>query len=197
LYGYVGNHPTIRTDPGGLDWRTGWEGTKGFLLGAGQGILNTVNGLQDMAIGVLNLPAAGINGIAYLQEKVGILNPDDPLRVPYIPSPDWSRDKITHESGEPGSWSDTHGWSKFAGATGVTAFVSYLRAAKAARAGSTAPNATTSPESIRIETIEIPAELLEPRGPVIPRGYPGWLRPPLRPDPPSGPWHVPPGAGSG
>lgn len=36
-----------------------------------------------------------------------------------FPSLDWSRGLITHEAGEPGTWGDTHGWSKFIGATGV------------------------------------------------------------------------------
>ena len=40
---------------------------------------------------------------------------------------------ITHEAGQPGSWTDTHGWSKFAGATGVELLVGTW-AGKAAKA---------------------------------------------------------------
>ncbi|MBC7352068.1 MAG: hypothetical protein H5U08_06890 [Thermogutta sp.] len=65
--------------------------------------------------------------------RLGILNPEDPIRVPYIPSPDWSRGLITDEAGQPGSWTDTHGWSKFFGATGVE-FAAGAPAAKAAKA---------------------------------------------------------------
>jgi hypothetical protein len=96
-----------------LEYASGiaWGGIKG----AGQGVLNTVNGLQDMVVSVLNIPATAINGIAYVEEKTGILNSEDSIYVPYIPSPDWSRNLITEEYGEAGSWSDTHGWSKFIG----------------------------------------------------------------------------------
>jgi hypothetical protein len=104
-----------------------WAGFVGFFQGLGQGGLNIANGLQDMVIGVANLPAAGVNGIAWLEEMAGILDPSQPLRVPYIPSPDWSRGWLTHEGGEEGTWSDTHGWSKFAGATGVTFWVAASR----------------------------------------------------------------------
>lgn len=116
---------------------TNWAGTKGTFAGIGQGTINIINGLQDTVIGVANLPAAGVNGIAYLEEKVGILDPKDVLRAPYIPSPDWSRDKITHEGGE--GWTDTHNWSKFTGAAGVefltgTAIVKIVKARRAAAA---------------------------------------------------------------
>jgi hypothetical protein len=44
---------------------------------------------------------------------------------PYIgiPSPDWSKGLITEEYGGAGTWSDTHGWSKFSGGNGVLAFL--------------------------------------------------------------------------
>jgi len=71
----------------------------GFHLGGLQGGLNTRNGLQDSLIGILNLPALLINSEAWVAEQAGALDPRDPLRVPYIPSPDWSRGKITRESG--------------------------------------------------------------------------------------------------
>ena len=113
---YVGNCPTSRSDPTGLSW---WDVTKATFAGLGQGVANVFNGVQDLGIGILNLPARGVNGIAWLEEKAGILDENDPLRVPYIPSPDWSRGLITQEYGEADSWSDTHGWSKFSGGVGA------------------------------------------------------------------------------
>jgi hypothetical protein len=46
-----------------------------------------------------------------------------------IPSPDWSRGLVTDEAGEEGTWSDTHGWSKFAGANGATAGLGAIKVA--------------------------------------------------------------------
>ena len=40
-------------------------------LVVGQGIVNIGNGVQDVVIGIGNLPAMGVNGIAYVEEKVG------------------------------------------------------------------------------------------------------------------------------
>jgi hypothetical protein len=110
-----------------------WEGTIGFFAGIGQGAANIVNGVQDAVIGVVNLGPRAVNAIAWAEERVGILNADDPIRLPYIPSPDLSRGLITHEAGEAGSWGHTHGWSKFAGATGVEVALGAW-AAKAAKA---------------------------------------------------------------
>ena len=39
------------------------------------------------------------------------------MRIPYIPSPDWSRDLVTYEGGS--SWTDSHAWSKGLSAAGV------------------------------------------------------------------------------
>ena len=122
-----------------------WAGAKGFGLGLGQGVVNTVNGLQDMGIGLLNTPALLANGIAKAEEAVGILNGNDPIRMPYIPSPDWSRNLVTYEPGQPGTWSDSHGWSKFAGATGVAA------AYEAVSAAGVAANAATAAEDAVVE----------------------------------------------
>jgi RHS repeat-associated protein len=130
LYDYCGNSPTNFADPSGMFW--GEVG--GFCKGLGQGVLNIANGVQDMAIGLANTPAMAVNGIAWTEEKAGILNPNQTLRAPYIPSPDWSRGMVTQEGGE--GWADTHNWSKFAGATGVTAAVSAAKLAQAARAAS-------------------------------------------------------------
>ena len=81
-----------------------------FGLGLGQGALNIVNGLQDMAIGLANAPAAAWNGIGWLEGKAGILNPNDPVYAPYIPSPDWSTGVLTAED------PTLHNVSKFIGA---------------------------------------------------------------------------------
>lgn len=90
-----------------------WECTKAGLCGLGQGAVNIVNGVQDTLIGIANIPAAAVNGIAWTEEQLGILDGDDPIRVPYIPSPDWSKDLVVEE----GDFS--HGISKFSGAAGV------------------------------------------------------------------------------
>lgn len=90
-----------------------WECTKAGACGLAQGVLNIANGVQDTVIGVANIPAASVNGIAWIQEQRGVLDPNDPIRVPYFSSPDWSKDKIVEE----GEFS--HNISKFAGAAGV------------------------------------------------------------------------------
>jgi hypothetical protein len=94
----------------GWDW---WECAWAGVCGVGQGGVNIVNGVQDTVIGVANLPARAVNGIAWVEEKVGILDPDDAVRVPYIPSPDWSKDLIVPEDDL------SHSISKGAGAAGV------------------------------------------------------------------------------
>lgn len=50
---------------------------------------------------------------------------------------EWSRDKYMHMSGEPGTWSDTHGWTGFLGFEGITIIVaSPAEAANVLRLGS-------------------------------------------------------------
>jgi hypothetical protein len=94
---------------------TWWSGTKGFGWGLLQGVVNIGNGLTDSAIGIANLPAAGVNGISFLEESVGILNAEEShrLRIPYFSSPDWSKDLVIPED------ETSHGISKFVGAAGV------------------------------------------------------------------------------
>jgi len=109
-------------DPFGLDW---WDETwlgNGLSIasaagkGLAQGGLNTINGVQDSVIGLANLPGGAVNSIAWAEEQLGIL-PTGSARVPYIPSPDWSRDLIVQESGT--GWGDSHNWSKGLSAGGL------------------------------------------------------------------------------
>lgn len=103
----------VASASGTTDQWVWWECTKAGLCGLGQGAVNIVNGVQDTVIGVANIPAAAVNGIAWTEEQLGILDGDDPIRVPYIPSPDWSKDLIVEED------DFSHGVSKFSGAAGV------------------------------------------------------------------------------
>ena len=114
----VANNPINQETWDGGD-NTFLPGVGGAFVGAGQGVLNTINGVQDAAIGFMNLPASQVNGIASGLEAIGILdsNPESPLRVPYIPSPDWSRGVLSHEGGS--GWADSHNWSKGLGGFGV------------------------------------------------------------------------------
>ncbi len=86
-----------------------WEGVTGLE----QGGANIVNGLQDSIIGLVNMPAAFVNGIAWLEEQVGILDKTRPIRAPYIPSPDWSKGLVFEEDDL------SHNVSKFSGSAGV------------------------------------------------------------------------------
>ena len=82
-----------------------------------QGVANTANGLQDMAVGFANLGLVQLNKTIWNCNKLG-------LEIPqiWIPSPDWSRGMFTEEYNG-GWWTDTHGWSKWSGANGVMALV--------------------------------------------------------------------------
>ncbi|MEN6384742.1 MAG: RHS repeat-associated core domain-containing protein, partial [Phycisphaerales bacterium] len=96
----------------------------GTLAGTAQGLLNTVNGVQDAAVSTMNL-ATGIwnsSGALIYDKQLG-----------YTPSPDWSRDLIVHES------ENAHDASKFLGGNGlitvVTAGTGSGQAAKSAQQG--------------------------------------------------------------
>jgi len=118
----------------------GWGGftiAGEFFKGMGQGVLNTVNGVQDALIGMANIPAAGVNMIAFTEEQLGIINPEDSIRIPYIPSPDWSRDMVVYES------DGAHAVSKVAGGIAVLAGVS--AAARAASAAGAAGRTLAGP----------------------------------------------------
>ncbi|MBC8353248.1 MAG: hypothetical protein H8E66_14720 [Planctomycetes bacterium] len=67
-----------------------------YYKGLGQGVLNVVNGVQDIAVGTANF--------AVNTSPAGML-----IDVPQLESSDWSRGMLVHESDA------THGWSKFIG----------------------------------------------------------------------------------
>ena len=91
----------------------GWNGFKGY----GQGQLNIYNCATDMVIGTVNFAVLGTyNGTSWVVNQFGGDNP-----YIWIPSPDWSRNLLYKESGDPGAWNDMHGWSKFSGNIGITA----------------------------------------------------------------------------
>jgi hypothetical protein len=110
------SQPAPQQDAGGgplselaatADWA--WNvGSEGFMGGV-QGGANTVNGVQDGAIGMVNLL-----GFAY-NYSAGLI-PGAP-RAQYIPSPDWSDNLVRPED------PTAHAASKFLGGTGVTMLV--------------------------------------------------------------------------
>jgi len=110
LYRYVGNSAANAIDPSGLDGMSVGHVAAAGAKGLGQGVLNTVNGVQDVGIGVLNTPAFAWNWTA------GWVLPE----CPYIPSPDWSRGKLTYED------PILHDASKFLGGSGVTVLAPFV-----------------------------------------------------------------------
>ena len=99
-------------------------GTFGFFKGLGQGVCNLVNGVQDAAVGVANLAIAIPNTVAGgIDYATGATDPNYQIRVPYISSPDWSRNLVTEEGGTPGGWDDSHGWSKFFAGEGTVSLL--------------------------------------------------------------------------
>ncbi|MHB8974703.1 MAG: hypothetical protein ACYC3X_30100 [Pirellulaceae bacterium] len=59
------------TDPSGLEEKH-WIDDFGW--GVAQGACNTLNAVQDSLIGIGNLPAMAVNGIAFVEEKIGVLD---------------------------------------------------------------------------------------------------------------------------
>jgi hypothetical protein len=90
-------------------WEIEWEIWKSYERGIGQGVLNTINGLQDSAIGILNTAIhAGPGGT--LLDVAEIFGATTRFK-----SPDWSKGLLGSES------EFAHKASKFLGATGVEA----------------------------------------------------------------------------
>ena len=83
-----------------LDSLSIWgETTAAFAKGLAQGVANLGNAVQDLGIGILNTPAASVNFGASVSETLFFDVPDHmKFRVPYIPSPDWSKGMVTQES---------------------------------------------------------------------------------------------------
>ncbi len=153
LYAYVRGRPTVGVDPSGLEgWlpdylegQEGWspdyiEGKEGwfpdFLVGAtspygmavagiGQGGANTVNGVQDIGVGVINLPGMMVNGTNYVFGGDGTV-------VGYVPSPGWAHNLIVEEG------QTSHNISKFCGGQGAFMIITmgssvYVQAARPAQ----------------------------------------------------------------
>jgi len=124
---------------------TNYSSGNEYLMGVkarAQGVLNTVNGLQDAVIGLANLPALAVNAAAWAAGS--------DLRLSYTESPDWSEDLACTEYGG-------HGASKFIGGqsafTLLTLGLSQLGAAgEAARLG----HVTSSAKALEITTAEVP-----------------------------------------
>jgi len=102
-------------------WSDIWN-WQGFGVGLLQGGANLLNGVQDVVVGVINIPSNIANGVANSIDTSTA--PHDRIRMPTVPSPDWSRNLLAPESGTPGAWDDTHGWSKFAAGEGATTLIS-------------------------------------------------------------------------
>jgi len=88
-------------------------------LGVVQGGANAVNGLQDAAIGIVNIAPLAYNGTVASSinatSRLAGFNVD--VRSGYIPSPDWSRDLLVDSS------SYSHGASKFLGGQGLATLI--------------------------------------------------------------------------
>jgi RHS repeat-associated protein len=134
------NNPSNRVDPSGLwnywnplTWGTGNPASDSWYnklnpfgqsahwgstgLGLAQGGANLVNGVQDGAIGIVNLPATAWN-------LTGAQLGGNP--APYVPSPDWSKNLITNEG------DTSHAVSKFLGGEGAITLMT-LGAGQAAK----------------------------------------------------------------
>jgi hypothetical protein len=100
-----------------LDSLSSWgDIAAAFAKGLGQGVANLGNAAQDVGVGLLNVPAASVNFGSWASEKLFFDVPDHMnIRIPYIPSPDWSKGLVTQES------DFHHGLSK--GALGFAASV--------------------------------------------------------------------------
>ena len=69
------------------------------IKGLAQGAANLGNAVQDVGVSILNVPAASVNFGSWASEKVFFDVPEHmKIRLPYIPSPDWSKGLVTQES---------------------------------------------------------------------------------------------------
>jgi hypothetical protein len=85
-----------------------------FGAGLLQGWANIINGVQDIAVGLLNLFIFSQN-MQWKYMSGGLI----PFNIPTVTSSDWSRGLFTEEDkdflGMGKYWGDSHGWSKFIG----------------------------------------------------------------------------------
>ena len=73
--------------------------TVAAVKGLAQGVANLGNAAQDVGVGLLNVPAASVNFGSWASENLFFAVPDHmKIRLPYIPSPDWSKGMVTQES---------------------------------------------------------------------------------------------------
>ena len=121
------------------------------VQGAGQGLLNGVNGLQDSVTGIANIAIEIPNTLAYAISGYE----EGDLRVPYIPYYDWSRDMIVHEGGE--GWSDSHAWSKGLTAAGVEFLtgVGFAKLKNLANVGKLAPVSGAAHSAAQLERLKL------------------------------------------
>jgi hypothetical protein len=199
LYRFVGNGPTTKVDPLGLEaniinpftWDHGspdgswWNflnpfskinGDTAWGTGAGiaQGACNAANSGTDLAVGIANVPSRGINSLVAIAEYFGLVDRHRNFRFPRIEAWDWSRNLITHEPGT--GWKDTHRWSKFGAISAMTAGLALWRLWGAAAAGA----GTDVPDVDNPVLDPIPDECPVPNGGILnvnPFPFPQpWLR---------------------
>ncbi|MSR27399.1 MAG: hypothetical protein EXS06_10380 [Planctomycetaceae bacterium] len=70
-----------------------------FGKGLAQGAANLGNAVQNVGVGILNVPAASVNFGSWASENLFFAVPEHmKIRLPYILSPDWSKGVVTQES---------------------------------------------------------------------------------------------------
>ncbi len=113
-YAYCGNNPIGFIDPSGLCGKGNSWGFSGADFG--QYFLNTLQGLQDTAIGIANLLGSGpmTNGTTPPFMGAGT------TVIPGFSSPQWARDAIVRQD------DFVYNGQKFFGSTAVTTFLSAL-----------------------------------------------------------------------
>jgi RHS repeat-associated protein len=128
---YVDENPEVFMEK--ADWALG-NGPgylESFGLGLGQGVMNLLNGLSDVAIDGVNVSTAALSGDLpqYACEQFGFIEPHSntgsiflDYRPHYFAKPEWARGLIVDEPGT-GWWDDSHGWSKFFASQGLLGLI--------------------------------------------------------------------------
>ena len=122
LYAYGNGRPLVTTDQfglqsfmaptsiqefGGYSPSSGFDTGNELWRGPAQGAANIANGVQDSAVGLLNTPA-----VAWNYSAGWLLD----AQAPYIPSPDWSKDRFVPND-------PCHDLGKFLGGEGATFYL--------------------------------------------------------------------------